>query len=145
MQHLSKRVDAFEKLAVKADAELPDFAAWTIGIVGLLFGFVLIESFREKNQSPEVASHAVSDALGENTLPRFNAVGAGCLIILLGYVGLLQFGVPFVIATSLGVFLVGATIAKWNSKRLFTLAQIALLFSLSLELIFTKVFTVALP
>jgi tripartite-type tricarboxylate transporter receptor subunit TctC len=138
-EHLAGRVAAFEKLAVKADAELPNFAAWTIGIVMALFGLVLFQGFRqneEANDDPMFASAADS---------KFNQVGVISLAILIAYVIALQFEIPFVFATPVAIFLIGATIAKWNNQKLFALAQMALLVSLSIQLIFTKIFTVALP
>ena len=108
-----------------------------IGIVTVLFCIVLVVSFREPKQHGSVTD--------ENSVPAFNSMGVYCLLILLAYVLALQFNVPFVIASAVGIFLLGATIAKWEGNRLFAICQLAIIFSLSIELVFTKLFTVALP
>jgi len=138
-EHLAQRVAAFEKLAVTADAELPNFAAWTIGIVAILFGLVIVQSFRESSEVDD-------DPMFANAKDsKFNEVGLASLAILIGYVIALQFTCPFVVATPISIFVIGATIAKWNRQKLFAIAQMALFVSLSIQLVFTKIFTVALP
>ncbi len=131
--HLAQRVKAFEKIAVPIEAELPNFAAWVIGTVGVLFVFVFIGDF----------SSASDQAIREPT--RFNRTGLICLGLLCAYVLALQFNTPYVVATALAIFLMGGTISQWRSGCLFSIAQIALLVALSTELVFTQVFKIPLP
>lgn len=135
--HLAGRVEAFEKLAVKADAKLPDFPLWTIGIVLALLAVVAVQSFKGQSEP------AVDPMFGEKL--AVNSTGFICLMILVSYIAALQFEIPFVVGTAIAIFLMGATIAQWNRQKLFSLLQLALLFSLSIEVIFTQLFTVALP
>jgi len=156
-RHLETRVAAFEKLAVKAETELPNFPAWTIGIVVALLGLVGYQSFFVgKNARPIFdqnpgATNDATERKPESRLleieehPQFNLEASCCLSMLLAYVSALQISIPFVVASPLAIFLMGCTIAKWKPDWLFSIAQLALLFSLSLEFIFTKLFTVALP
>lgn len=132
-QHLSKRVEAFEKIAVKVDAELPDFASWLIGVVVLLGTVVVVGQLRSPHEN------------GSSDVVRFNRTGMLCLLLLGGYVLLLQFSVPYAIATAAVIFLMGGTIAHWRPERLVSIGQIALLVALSTDLIFTKLFSVPLP
>ncbi len=143
-RHLQTRVAAFEKLAVQAKTELPNFPAWTIGIVVVLLGIVGIKSLSLDSKTSQ-NTESESNLLIAEEHPQFNFVATGCLAILLAYVAALQIRVPFVVATPVAIFLMGATIAKWNSNRISSIARVALVFSLSLEFIFTKLFTVALP
>lgn len=138
-QHLKHRVEAFEKLAVEVDADLPDFAFWVIVTVIILLGFVIFQAYFDKDKP--ATDHPFS---ASQNIP-FNLQGGTSLVILLGYVTALQVGVPFIMSTPLAIFLIGGTIAKWQSKHLYSLAQIALLGSSSIHLIFTEIFTVALP
>lgn len=131
--HLAERVEAFEKIAVQVDAELPNFAAWLIGIVSVLLFFVVVGHFR-----------TVPDPAAEEPT-RFNNSGFICLALLCAYVLSLQFNTPYIVATAATIFLMGGTIAKWRPNRLFSIAQIALLVALGTELIFTKLFDVPLP
>ena len=131
--HLAERVTAFEKIAVQVDTELPNFAAWVIGIVVVLLVTVVISSFLKSAQPAEAIP------------TRFNATGAICLALLCGYVLSLQLGVPFVVATAATIFLMGGTIIQWKPNRLLSIAQVALLFGLGTELVFSNLFSVALP
>lgn len=142
--HLKTRVEAFEKLAVEAQTDLPDFPAWTIGIVAALLAFVGFDSFRKYGTGESAFDPTdPDDPLGGP--PRFNVLGVCSLALLLAYVAALHYGIGFVIATPIAIFLMGMTIAKWKPNWLLSIAQLAILFSLGVEFIFTQLFTVALP
>ena len=90
--------------------------------------------------------------IGSNRLPqtslhlkRASLLGATCLAILIAYVAALQFKIPFGIATPLSIFLMGLSISKAKRKQLLILGIIGLSFSLTLEIVFTQLFSVALP
>jgi tripartite-type tricarboxylate transporter receptor subunit TctC len=148
-EHLSKRVSAFEKLAVTAETSLPNFPAWMIGIVAALFGIVVLQSYREKSLAVETGPRSKQESqdrpFADKEHPQFNLTGVVCLTILIFYVIALGYGLPFVVVTAAAIFLKGGTIAKWKPGRLLALVQLALIVALSIELIFTKLFTVALP
>ena len=143
-RHLEKRIGAFEKLAVKAETKLPNFPAWTIGIVAALFCLVAIQELRVTKSSDQAATIEFR-AGGIADATRLNTMGVACMAILVVYVVALQLRMPFVIVTPIAIFLIGATIAKWSRKSLFTIAQMALLVSLAAQFIFTDLFSVALP
>ncbi len=136
-EHLQQRVGAFEKLAVKADAKLPNFPAWLIAIViGLLIA-VLIEN----QKTPALHQAEVSPSQP----PVFNRTGLICLGLLCVYVLLLQLEIPYAIATTVLVFSIGATIDRWQRSHLIGIIQLALLVGLGTELVFASVFNVPLP
>ena len=137
-RHLAERVEAFEKIAVRVDAKLPNFAGWMIGIVSVLLVSVVISHFRNVPKS-------AADEVTQFEATRFDMTGIICLALLCGYVLLLQFSAPFIIATAAAIFLMGGTIAQWRVERLFSIAQIALLVALGTELVFTNLFSVPLP
>ncbi|MDB4374487.1 hypothetical protein N9Z63_00720, partial [bacterium] len=64
---------------------------------------------------------------------------------LIAYVAALQFKIPFGIATPLTIFLMGLSISKAKRKQWLILGIIGLGFSLTLEIVFTQLFSVALP
>jgi tripartite-type tricarboxylate transporter receptor subunit TctC len=131
--HLASRVRAFDRIAVRAETDLPNFAAWLIGIVGVLLVGVVTENFL-----------IVHDSSPTQTT-RFNLTGWICLGLLCGYVALLQLHVPYVIATAAFIFLMGGTISGWKFSRMLSIIQIALLFSVGTEFVFTRLFSVPLP
>lgn len=76
---------------------------------------------------------------------KSSILGATCLAILIVYVAALQFKIPFGIATPLSIFLMGLSISKAKQTQWLILGIIGLGFSLALEMIFTQLFSVALP
>ncbi len=138
-KHLAVRVEAFQRLSVDAKTELPNFPLWIIGIVAILLITVLV--FDSKIS---VASEAPAPS-NKLHLKRASLLGATCLAILIAYVAALQFKIPFGIATPLSIFLMGLSISKAKRKQLLILGIIGLSFSLTLEIVFTQLFSVALP
>jgi len=138
-KHLAVRVEAFQRLSVDAKTELPNFPLWIIGIVAILLITVLV--FDSKIS---VASEAPAPS-NKLHLKRASLLGATCLAILIAYVAALQFKIPFGIATPLSIFLMGLSISKAKRKQLLILGIIGLGFSLTLEIVFTQLFSVALP
>ena len=131
--HLDVRVEAFQKLSVDARTELPNFPLWIIGIVAMLLAAVLIS-----NTEASTASNSLH-------VKEASILGAACLAILITYVAALQFKIPFGIATPLTIFLMGWFISKTKQKQWLALGIIGLGFSLTLEIVFTHLFSVALP
>ena len=138
-EHLAVRVKAFQELSVDAKTELPNFPIWIIGIVAILLVAVLI--FKTE---PEAAPEATtpSDRIYSKKSSR---LGATCLAILIAYVAALQFKIPFGIATPLSIFLMGLSISKAKQTQWLIIGIIGLGFSLALEMVFTQLFSVALP
>lgn len=138
-KHLAVRVEAFQRLSVDAKTELPNFPLWIIGIVAILLITVLV--FDSKIS---VASETPAPS-NKLHLKQASILGATCLAILIAYVAALQFKIPFGIATPLSIFLMGLSISKAKRKQLLILGIIGLGFSLTLEIVFTQLFSVALP
>lgn len=132
--HLAQREQAFEKIAVRVDAKLPNYPVWVMMFVVILLVAVIVDGG---------GVSFLNRANQENR--RFGNVGWTCLLLLCGYVLLLQLNVPYAIASTITIFLIGASICHWNPARLFSIAQIALLTSLGTELVFTQLFSVPLP
>lgn len=138
-KHLAVRVEAFQRLSVDAKTELPNFPVWIIGIVAILLITVLV--FDSKT-SVAAETPPPSNKLH---LKQASILGATCLAILIAYVATLQLKIPFGIATPLSIFLMGLSISKAKRKQLLILGIIGLGFSLTLEIVFTQLFSVALP
>ncbi len=136
--HLSSRVEAFQKLSVNAKTELPNFPVWIIGIVAVLLVAVLV--FNTDPATQEITPHSERSYFQESSI-----LGATCLAILIVYVAALQFKIPFGIATPLSIFFMGLAISKAKQKQWLILGMIALGFSLALEVVFTQLFSVGLP
>lgn len=136
--HLSSRVEAFQKLSVNAKTELPNFPLWIIGIVAALLVAVLV--FNTDPATQEITPHSERSYFQESSI-----LGATCLAILIAYVAALQFKIPFGIATPLSIFFMGLAISKAKQKQWLILGMIALGFSLALEVVFTQLFSVGLP
>jgi hypothetical protein len=136
--HLSSRVEAFQKLSVNAKTELPNFPVWIIGIVAVLLVAVLV--FNTDPATQEITPHSERSYFQESSI-----LGATCLAILIAYVAALQFKIPFGIATPLSIFFMGLAISKAKQKQWLILGMIALGFSLALEVVFTQLFSVGLP
>ena len=136
--HLSSRVEAFQKLSVNAKTELPNFPLWIIGIVAALLVAVLV--FNTDPATQEATPHSERSYFQESSI-----LGATCLAILIAYVAALQFKIPFGIATPLSIFFMGLAISKAKQKQWLILGMIALGFSLALEVVFTQLFSVGLP
>lgn len=138
-KHLAVRVEAFQRLSVDAKTELPNFPVWIIGIVAILLITVLV--FDSKTS---VAAETTPPS-NKLHLKQASILGATCLAILIAYVATLQLKIPFGIATPLSIFLMGLSISKAKRKQLLILGIIGLGFSLTLEIVFTQLFSVALP
>ncbi len=138
-KHLAVRVEAFQRLSVDAKTELPNFPVWIIGIVAILLITVLVFDFKTS-----VAAET-PPPLNKLHLKQASILGATCLAILIAYVATLQLKIPFGIATPLSIFLMGLSISKAKRKQLLILGIIGLGFSLTLEIVFTQLFSVALP
>lgn len=135
-KRLEGRLKILEPLAVKAENKLPNFPLYTGIIILALASFVVFDSFRNRTEK--------SDDENEFT-PRIWLAGI-CFVVLTAYITVLQFAIiPFAFATILMIFILGGLIVKWDSKKLITLAQIALITGLGSEFIFTRIFTVILP
>ena len=120
---------------------MPDFPRWTILITTVLLvvlvAFRMAESRHATPSSVRGGSESVQPAVASRVM-CFGIVGL--------YVVALQLSnVDFVIATSLMIFFVGATISRWRYDRLVPLAQVALVTSLLTQAVFTRVFAVILP
>ena len=112
-------------------ANLPDFPIWVITIVVILGVSIIIGMIRKPD--PREAG------TGESRV----AIVAAAIMIL--YIACLQLGLPYGLVTSPALFLLGATLASWQQSKLVSIVQMALLFGLGSEYIFTTVFSVPLP
>jgi tripartite-type tricarboxylate transporter receptor subunit TctC len=138
-KHLAIRVEAFQKISADAKTELPNFPIWVIGIVAILLISVIVSNI----VTPNLAETSSPSSSLNNKGATF--LGVSCLLILIAYVAALQFKIPFGIATPLTIFLMGLSISKFKRKHWLILGIIGLGFSLTLEIVFTQLFSVALP
>ena len=112
-------------------ADVPNFPNWVIAIVVVLGFSILIGKFRKP------------DPVGENSGEARGALMAAAIMIF--YITCLQFGLPYGLVTAPALFLLGGTLAGWQRAKLISIVQMALLFGLGSEYIFTTLFSVLLP
>ena len=132
LEYLVQKKGELGDFKTEASPDLPNFPAWVIGIVAGLGILVLIGKLRKPDDYESRSSTSRSIAL----------VSAG---IMLGYIACLQFGLPYGLVTAPALFLLGATLSEWQRPRMVSIVQMALLFALGSEYIFTTVFSVPLP
>ena len=132
LEYLVQKKGELGDFKTEASPDLPNFPAWLIGIVAGLGILVLIGKLRKPDDYESRSSTSRSIAL----------VSAG---IMLGYIACLQFGLPYGLVTAPALFLLGATLSEWQRPRMVSIVQMALLFALGSEYIFTTVFSVPLP
>ncbi len=134
LDYIDKRIETLSAFAVSFPAELPNFPAWVIAIVGVFAAGIGINALLNRK---------VATGLSANRGERNIALTALGMLVL--YIACLQWGLPYVIATTPAIFILGATIAGWDRRRLFSIGQLALLFALGSEFVFARIFTVPLP
>lgn len=131
-QYLDLKKKELGEFKTGTPRELPNFPIWVVTIVAGLGILVAIGNLRRSNERP--VSRSGSAFLAAKT--------AG---IMLAYIGGLQLGLPYALATAPALFLIGATLAEWRRPRLLAITRMALLFALGSEYVFTTVFSVPLP
>lgn len=131
-EYLERKKEAFGDFKTSKSSSIPNFPAWVIAIVAGLGILSMIGKRDRSDNSKEPSSSSRSMAV----------ISAG---IMLAYIACLQFGLPYGLVTAPTLFLLGATLSEWQRSRLIPLAQMALLFALGSEFVFTTVFSVPLP
>ena len=132
VEYLSGKKRGLGDFRSEQPADLPNFPNCVIVIVAVLGLAIAATKFRRWEQS-----HWGS--LGEGFVALVAAV------IMLVYVACLQLGLPYGLVTTPALFLLGATLADWQRSKLISIAQMALLFALGSEYVFTNLFSVPLP
>ncbi len=132
--YLAKRTTELKEVVAPTTIKTPDFPFYTIIIVAVLFVLVLVLKHPEEDQMED-----------EIQSLRFNKPAIQSLLVFAVTIIALQFNMPYILVISLSIFLIGNIIAGWEKKHYLPLAQTALIFALSTELIFTRLFTVPLP
>lgn len=132
IEYLSGKKRDFGDFRSEQPEGLPSFPNWVIGIVVALGLAIATSKFRNREQSHW-------GGLGEGAVALLAAA------IMLVYVACLQFGLPYGLVTTPALFLLGATLAGWQRAKLISLAQMAFLFALGSEYVFTTLFSVPLP
>jgi len=131
-EYLSDKKRDLGGLESEDPPNLPNFPNWVIAIVVGLGVFIGVGSLRNPGESSKSGA-------GESMI----ALMAAFIMVL--YVGCLQFGLPYGLVTTPALFLLGATLSGWQRSKLFSVAQMALLFALGSEYVFTTLFSVPLP
>lgn len=132
VDYLDKKKNELGNFKTEASPDLPNFPAWLIAIVAVLGILVIIGKLRNPDDKAEGTSKSATMAM----------VAAA---IMIGYIASLQVGLPYGLVTAPALFLLGATLSEWQRPRMVSIAQMALLFALGSEYIFTTVFSVPLP
>ena len=132
IEYLSGKKRDFGDFRSEQPADLPTFRIGS----SLLLRF--LDSLSQR-VSFVAGSNRIGAALGEGFVALVAAV------IMLVYVACLQFGLPYGLVTTPALFLLGATLADWQRSKLISIAQMALLFALGSEYVFTTLFSVPLP
>jgi len=132
IEYLAGKKRDFGDFRSEQPADIPNFPNWVIGIV-LILGLAILTSKSRRREPSRWGG------LGEG------AVALVAALIMLVYVASLQFGMPYGLVTTPALFLLGATLAGWQRDKLVSIAQMALLFALGSEYVFTTLFSVPLP
>ncbi|MEE2641855.1 MAG: tripartite tricarboxylate transporter substrate-binding protein [Planctomycetota bacterium] len=151
-KHLATRVAEFERLAIEAQTDLPDFVFW----IGLLTLATLVGVIVASNRSPASSTGAFLPISPDKPPERFVATGSLkqktiSAIILLIYLGSLQWSAPFWMATTLVIAALAFSVSpplpqhkKWKDRVLAYITT-GLGVSLVVEVLFTRLFSVPLP
>ncbi len=131
VEFLSDKKRGLGGLESEEPADVPNFPNWVLAIVVVLGISIFIGKFRKP------------DPVGENSGEARGALMAAAIMIL--YIACLQLGLPYGLVTAPALFLLGATLAGWQQSKLVSIVQMALLFGLGSEYIFTTLFSVPLP
>lgn len=137
---LAARTAELGTLSLAEPRGLPNFPLLVMTVVGALGIFVVLSSVRgggdrgAKEQIPKAAP------------PQRPLLAGLCCAALLVYVLILQLSLlPYALATILLIVLTGGLMVRWQGRALVVVVEIALLAGLGTELVFTQVFSVALP
>lgn len=132
VEFLSEKIKGLGGLeSEKAQLNVPNFPNWVIAIVVVLGISIIVGRIRKPD--------ATTAGTGEGRI----AIVAASIMVL--YIACLQFGLPYGLVTSPAIFLLGGTLASWQKPKLLSIVQMALLFGLGSEYIFTTLFSVPLP
>jgi tripartite-type tricarboxylate transporter receptor subunit TctC len=136
---IDQTVRQFEAVMEQKQSELPDFTAYTAVIVAMLLVWVGVDMLRGTTPVPE-------PQFGDDDFVRRPAVAIACFASLAGYVWLLsQAWLPFAVASTAMVMIVGGIMMFTASGRWIVLLQLALLTGLGAEFIFTELLVTPLP
>lgn len=141
-QSIQDTVDSFQSVIVKEETNVPDFAKYVQWIVLGLFLVMILCQLKGWEQPEGILAEA------EDTPPFTKRPGraAACFVALVVYVLLLvNTPIPFAIASTVMVVIVGNIMSGWQPQYRLVLFQLALLTGFGTDLIFTKLFTVPLP
>ncbi len=140
---IQETVDSFKSVIAEEDRNVPDFAKYLQILVLFLFVIVVIVSIRDRGKPQE---EMIDIDAGGPEFTKRKGRAAACFVALLIYVGILVgTELPFAIASSLMVFVVGGLMSAWNKKYRLVLIQLALLTGFGAEFVFTRIFTIPLP
>lgn len=131
VKFLSDKKKGLGGLESEETADVPNFPKWVIGIVIILGVSIIVGKIRKPDPTEE--------GTGESRV----ALMAG--MIMISYIACLQIGLPYGLVTSPALFLLGATLSGWQRPKLVSIVQMALLFGLGSEYVFTTLFSVPLP
>lgn len=138
-QRIDETVAQFEAVMEEKQSELPDFTFYAAAIVAMLLVWMVVDAVRQRRVMPE------SLLVERDYRPR-PGVAVACFVALLGYVGLLALGwLPFAIASTLMVVIVGGIMLITVGGRWVVLIQLALLTGLGTQFIFTELLVTPLP
>ena len=132
-EYIAERNEAYAALSFGVEQDLPRFEYWVLGLVLLLGVLVLV--FKQPEEKLAV----------ERTGRPRKGLAVICLGLLCLYIVALQgLNVGFALSTFLFIMLCGGAMVDKDKRGLLVVFEIALVASLGLELVFTRVFGVPL-
>ncbi|MFT5466608.1 MAG: tripartite-type tricarboxylate transporter receptor subunit TctC [Verrucomicrobiales bacterium] len=130
------RIAMLKPLSVRAQLKLPNFPLIS-GLLVVALGLIVFVNRTKPDRLPKESQTDSS---------RRISAAALAFVVLLAWVIALQTEIlPYLLTTSVMIFLIGALISDWDRSRFLVLAEIAILTSSGTELIFREFFKVALP
>ena len=133
---IQDRMEKFSEMSIIERVKLPNVVAWTLGAI-LLFGVGVIRN--------QLRSNSTSDSENDPTVLRFDLVWKSLLVLFLYVLVMAMAWVSFVWATILFVVFACLVLVGLKKENLLVVAELALLMSFGVHLIFTQVFMVTLP
>ncbi len=137
---LAETIKRFESAVATKESSLPNLTRYVMWIVGALLLWVIVETFTKSATTEPESPFETTD----HTPRPYTA--AACFAVVLFYVYMLGLGwLPYSVATTTMIFIVGGLMVKWNKQGLTVLAPLALVTGFGTQFVFTEIFETILP
>lgn len=138
-QSLIEREQRFANVAQRELTQLPDFPKLVLGIVVMLFLVVAFQSLPRRNTAVGAEAKQADYSIRPG-------LAFASMVVTVLYVLVMQMNwIGFRVSTFVFILGLGLLLTRMNVKQLPMLVAVAVVMSLGLHFVFTKVFTIVLP